>query len=138
MCADFFACAASAGFDARTPAQRFHAILLDIDHSPQHVLHPSNESFYRREGLRLLAHHLHPGGLFALWSNDPPDDAFGVELGAAFDRWDARVVTFHNPLQEPDAANTVYVARQAGVIDRGRGDPSSTRRSAHLGLRRHE
>jgi spermidine synthase len=113
MCADFFACAASAGFDARTPAQRYHAILLDIDHSPQHVLHPSNESFYRREGLRLLAHHLHPGGLFGLWSNDPPDDAFGVELGAAFDRWDARVVTFHNPLQDRDATNTIYLARTA-------------------------
>ena len=30
---------------------------------------------------------------------------------AAFDRWEAHVVTFHNPLQDRDAANTVYVAR---------------------------
>lgn len=108
--ADFFALAASPGFDARSPAKRFDAVLLDIDHSPQHVLHPANASFYRREGLGQLAHHLHPGGLFALWSNDPPDAAFGVELGAAFARWDAQVVTFHNPLQDRDATNTIYLA----------------------------
>ena len=113
VCADFFALAASAGFDARAPAKRFHAVLLDIDHSPQHVLHPGNASFYRRAGLRKLAQHLHPGGLFALWSNDPPDAGFGTELGAAFERWDAHVVTFHNPLQDRDATNTVYVARMA-------------------------
>ncbi len=29
-----------------------------------------------RRGSRRLAEHLHPGGVFALWSNDPPDDAF--------------------------------------------------------------
>jgi len=112
-CADFFECAASTGFDARSPDRCFHAILLDVDHSPRHVLHPSHASLYRRNGLLELARHLYPGGLFALWSNDPPDDAFDAELGAVFDRREARVVTFHNPLQNRDAANTIYLARTA-------------------------
>ena len=113
--ADFFALSASPGFDADAPGKRFHAVLLDIDHSPRNVLHPSHSSFYRRKGLRRLANHIHPGGLFALWSNDPPDEAFGAELAAAFDRWEAHIVKFHNPLQDRDAANTVYIARTAFV-----------------------
>ncbi len=40
---DFFAGAASeAGFDADQPGRRYHAILVDIDHSPKNVLHPSH------------------------------------------------------------------------------------------------
>jgi hypothetical protein len=113
VAADFFALAASDGFDAEAPGKRFHAVLLDIDHSPRHVLHPSHSSFYRRAGLQRLANHLQPDGVFALWSNDPPDDVFGAELSATFDRWEAHVVTFDNPLQDRDAANTVYVARTA-------------------------
>ena len=45
---DFFAMALSAetGFDPDEPASRFHAIMLDIDHSPAHVLLPSNAALY--------------------------------------------------------------------------------------------
>ena len=39
---DFFALVDSAGIDPRAPGRRFHAILVDIDHSPRHVLHPSH------------------------------------------------------------------------------------------------
>jgi hypothetical protein len=35
---DFFALANSPGFDPAAPGRRFHAILVDIDHSPRHVL----------------------------------------------------------------------------------------------------
>lgn len=110
---DFFALAAGRGFDPDAPERRFHAILVDIDHSPRHVLHPSHAPFYRREGLRSLATHLYPGGVFALWSNDPPDEVFSGELTHAFERWAAHVVKFHNPLQDRDAANTIYIARTA-------------------------
>lgn len=110
---DFFALAASPSFDADVPGKRFHAVLLDIDHSPQHVLHPSHARFYERQGLRHLAAHLHSDGVFALWSNDPPDQAFGAELEAVFACWEAHIVRFHNPLQNREAANTVYIARTA-------------------------
>ncbi|MGH3375360.1 MAG: spermidine synthase [Actinoallomurus sp.] len=106
---DFFALATT-GFDPETPARRFHAVLLDIDHSPRHVLHPSHADFYGPEGLRRVAARLHPGGVFALWSNDPPDAEFGALLTEVFARHEAHVVEFDNPLQGRKAANTVYVA----------------------------
>ena len=50
---DFFAMAASdGGFDPEAPGRRFHAVLLDIDHTPRHVLHPSHAAFYTPAGLR--------------------------------------------------------------------------------------
>ena len=112
---DFFALAYSPdqGFDAQTPGRRFHAILLDIDHSPRHLLHPANSAFYEPAGLHHLTAHLHPDGVFALWSNDPPEDSFLEALDSTFAASQAHVVTFHNPLQNSQAACTVYVARMA-------------------------
>src|SRR5205814_9598537 len=66
---DFFAMAGAAGFDPEVPGRRVHAIVVDIDHSPRHVLHPGHASFYTPEGLRRVPGHLHPGGVLALWSN---------------------------------------------------------------------
>ena len=88
-------------------------MIVDIDHSPSHLLHPSHAGFYEPAGLRRLAEQLHPGGVFSLWSNDPPDDAFTALLADVFTGVRAEVVSFHNPLQERDATNTVYLARTA-------------------------
>ncbi|OLT23260.1 spermidine synthase [Actinomadura sp. CNU-125] len=107
---DFFALA-EAGLDPQTPGARFHAVLLDIDHSPSHVLAPANAAFYRPGPLRRLAGQLRPGGVFALWSNDPPDDAFTALLGEVFAEVTPHVVEFPNPVQGGTSANTVYVAR---------------------------
>lgn len=111
--ADFFALAADPerGFDPATPGRRFHAVLLDIDHSPRNLLAPQNAAFYAADGLRRLAAQLLPGGVFALWSDDPPDADFLVDLRAVFTRAEAHVVTFANPLLERDSASTVYVAQ---------------------------
>ncbi|MCW4457207.1 spermidine synthase [Microbacterium sp. MPKO10] len=91
--------------------ERYSAILLDIDHSPRHRLDSGNDDFYRSEGLRALDRHLAPGGVFALWSDDPPDDEFMVELRAVFDEATAHVVEFDNPVTGGVSSNTVYVAR---------------------------
>ena len=105
---DFFALAAGAGgFDA---GRRFHAVLLDIDHTPDFVLHPSHSAFYTPEGLRALARHLQPDGLFALWSNDPPDAAFTALLETVFADVQAQLVTFPTPLTGATSSNTVYLA----------------------------
>lgn len=109
---DFFAMAAgSDGFDPAAPGRQFDAVLLDVDHSPRHVLHPDNAALYTVGGMRALARHLRPGGAFALWSNDPPDEAFTAVLAAIFAEVAAHVVSFPNPLQGGESANTVYVAR---------------------------
>ena len=112
---DFFEMSASwfRGFDPENRGRRFHAILLDVDHSPRDVLHPSHAPFYEPDGLRRLASHLHPGGVFALWSTDPPDERFHIALSEVFAYYETHVVTFPNPIQDRDEANTVYVARNA-------------------------
>jgi len=110
---DFFTRATSdAGFDPNMPARRFHAVLVDIDHSPDSLLDPHSAAFYQPEGLRQLAAHLHPGGVFGLWSNDLPDDAFTARLRGVFAEARAERVTFHNPLQDRPFTQTVYLARK--------------------------
>ncbi|MFF3343109.1 spermidine synthase [Streptomyces flavidovirens] len=109
---DFFAMTGDPrGLDPEQPDRRFHAILLDVDHSPRHVLHPRHAALYRPAGLRALAGRLHPGGVFALWSNDPPDEQFNSVLAEVFAESEAHVVDLPNPLQGGTSSNTVYVAR---------------------------
>lgn len=112
--ADFFAQARSKeGFDPEKPGRLFHAVLLDIDHSPRSLLHPSNAAFYEAEGLRALSAHLRPGGVFALWSDDPPDNDFLDVLADVFATARAHIVSFPNPLLEGTSESTVYVACKA-------------------------
>ena len=101
---------ASRGFDPTRPGRRYHAILLDIDHSPRHWLNPAHAGLYTVGGLRCLAKSLHPGGVFALWSNDPPDAAFSASLAEVFATARAEVVRFDNPLQQRTATSTIYLA----------------------------
>jgi spermidine synthase len=113
---DFFAMSDSeAGFDAHSPGRRFDAVLVDIDHSPNNLLHPRHAALYTAAGLKRLADHLHPGGVFALWSNDPPEAAFQGTLAGAFATSAAHVVTFDNAFGEHGASNTVYVGVKADL-----------------------
>jgi len=114
---DFFelalAGAEDIGFDPSGSIRKFHAILLDIDHSPDNLLHQRHGTFYSMEGLRVLAGKIHPGGVFALWSDDPPEETFLKALQGAFAECESHVVTFENPLRDRDSASTVYVAKVA-------------------------
>lgn len=111
---DFFALAAAPdGFDF---GRRFHAVLLDIDHSPRNLLHSRHASFYSIGGLQALAAQLQPGGVFAMWSDEPPDDDFMHLLKNVFENVRAQVVTFPNRLLDRDSASTVYVARMKGIM----------------------
>ena len=113
---DFFAISHSAaGFDSDRPRRRFDAVLVDIDHSPRNLLHPRHAALYTPRGLARLAGHLQPGGVFALWSNDPPDDEFNAALAGAFATSASHVVTFDNSQGDHDASNTVYVAVKADL-----------------------
>jgi spermidine synthase len=112
---DFFALVNSGSLDSGNPGKRFHAVLLDIDHSPRDRLHARHESFYAVDGLRRVAMHLHPGGVFAMWSDDSPDEEFMQALHAAFGDCRAHIVTFPNPLMGRDSASTVYIARSGSL-----------------------
>jgi spermidine synthase len=91
-------------------APRYDAILVDIDHSPRHRLHPSHADLYTAAGLRALARHLTADGVFALWSDDPPDAEFSALLAEVWTRTNAHVVSFDNPLTGGVSTNSVYVA----------------------------
>lgn len=106
--ADFFAWVVS----DRAPGG-WNAVMVDIDHAPDSLLHPSHAEFYRAESLRGLAARMAPGGVFALWSADPPDEAFGGELEKAFARAWTREVEFFNPLVNETDRNTLYLAKRA-------------------------
>jgi len=109
---DFFGLAASTGggFDREDPARPAHAVLLDVDHSPSHWLAPENGGFYSAAGLESLAEKIHPGGVFGLWSNDPPDAQFTRLLEAVFRSSEEHVVTFPNPFTGGESTCTIYLA----------------------------
>ena len=112
---DFFKLAASSGgFDPDSPGRLFHAVLLDIDHSPSHWLDTGNSAFYTGAGLTALAASSHPGGVFGLWSNDPPDEPFSSLLEEVFASAESHLVTFPNPSTGGESSNTIYLAYRAG------------------------
>jgi len=114
--ADFFAWAMSGESEEGKPASEapvdpVHAILLDVDHSPSHWLNPSNGAFYSVGGLRSLSEKLLPGGVFGLWSDDPPEERFVELLRQIFASAKAHVVSFPNPYLGGESSATIYVAQ---------------------------
>jgi spermidine synthase len=113
---DFFALATSDdGLDPAFPGQRFDAILVDIDHSPKELLDQRSAHFYTPAGLKAVAAYLKPGGVFGLWSNNPPDDGFTKRLSGIFAGARAEPITFHNPLQDRPSTQSVYLGRTAAI-----------------------
>lgn len=111
VCADFFAAAMStAGFEPAVPGRTYDAILLDIDHSPRHVLNHPHTEFYTYDGLQAASAHLAPGGTFAMWSDDRPDDDFCAILESVLTNVEAQQIWFDNPLTRDRSANTIYLA----------------------------
>lgn len=108
--ADFFALVDQGiAFDDGIAAP-FDAILVDIDHTPSHHLHDGHAGFYSPAGLRRVAEQLVPGGVFALWSDDPPHDGFTATMREVFADVRAEVVSFPNHYTGGESACTVYLA----------------------------
>lgn len=119
---DFFALAASeAGFDPEQPGRKMDAILVDIDHAPDFLLDQGSAGFYTAEGLAALSRHLKPGGVFGLWSDDPPDAGFTARLAGVFAEARAEPVIFDNPYLGDTVTQTVYIARAPGAVAQSDG-----------------
>ncbi|MBI9098152.1 MAG: spermidine synthase [Spirochaetaceae bacterium] len=112
--ADFFALSrrVTENFDPESPLKKHHVILLDIDHTPTHVLHQTNSHFYSEEGLRELREHLHRGGVFALWADGSPQESFTNHLRKVFSQAESHHIRFDNPITGGSSEGTVYVARK--------------------------
>ncbi len=111
--ADFFALSqdVSKSFDPADPEKKHDAILLDIDHSPTRVLHQTNTRFYSEQGLRELAQHLKPGGVFALWADGFPEASFTRHLAGVFATAESHTIRFKNPITGGSSEGAVYVAQ---------------------------
>lgn len=112
---DFFALASSeTGFDAQQPGRQYDAILIDIDHTPERLLHGGSAGFYTVDGLSNLQRFLKPSGIVGLWSDERPDEAITGLLGGAFAQSWAEPVVFANPLQDGrEITQTVYLGRKS-------------------------
>jgi hypothetical protein len=111
MEADFFELALSeGGFDPDNPGRKYHAIIVDIDHTPDLLLDEKNSRLYTPEGLGRVARFLHPGGVFGLWSDHPPDEEFRRRLECVFGSAEVRNVTFENPFTGEKYTQAVYLA----------------------------
>jgi hypothetical protein len=102
--------------DPETSGRKFDAILLDIDHSPDFLLHPSHGDFYTPDGLRRTADLLRPRGVFAMWSDGETNPEFLASLEKIFADAKAETIRFANPLQDRESSSTVYVARRQDGI----------------------
>lgn len=114
--ADFFEWALSENDPAHESIpRRFGAILVDIDHSPEYLLQPANMRFYQADSLQRLAGKLVPGGVFALWSADPPQDSLVRKMETAFAEVTTHEIEFYDTLFSERDANTIYLAHAPEV-----------------------
>lgn len=111
---DFFALArdTSRSFDSDNPAKKYDAILLDIDHTPTHVLHQTNKHFYTEAGLNELATHLKEEGVFALWADGAPEKNFTEHLKKVFADVESHHIQFDNPITGGTSEGAVYSGRR--------------------------
>lgn len=61
-------------------AQKFDAILLDVDNGPEGLSRPGNDALYSHNGIARAKAAMRPGGMLAVWSV-APDPAFTKRLG---------------------------------------------------------
>jgi spermidine synthase len=113
---DFFELAKT-GLDVSDAKRKFDAVLLDIDHSPKHFLDERNRSFYEFEGLELLREQIKENGVFAIWSNEAPDEKFTNHLKFIFGTATAQTIEFINPYTNSTAVNSVYVAHKKAILN---------------------
>ncbi len=103
------------GFDDAHPGFRYDAILVDIDHAPDRQLDSTNSPFYEPAGLIAARNHLKPGGVFGLWSDDPPDDGFLAMMQRVFDTASGVPIAFANPYTGGESACSVYIGSNGGA-----------------------
>lgn len=117
--ADFFAVATAetTGFNTGSNTEiidnKVHAVLLDIDHTPDFWLNSSNSNFYTVKSLSKMADKIHLKGIFGLWSDErEPNQQFINLLDQVFASSEAHIVEFPNPYTGESSSNTVYLAQK--------------------------
>lgn len=96
---------------AEPPIEKFDAILIDIDHSPDERLDEDNSvPFYTVAGLRAAAQHLTPGGVLAVWSY-AESGPFADALREVFDDVHVEPVSYDNEMIHERRTDWLFFAR---------------------------
>jgi spermidine synthase len=95
---------------AQESDERWDAILVDVDHSPEEPLGRESESFYREPGLARARRHLAPGGVFGVWSY-AESPRFADALARVFGEVRVERVRFENRLFGEEETNVLFLAR---------------------------
>ena len=95
---------------AADPVRRHDVILIDVDHSPDERLGPSNADFYTPAGLALAKRHLAPGGVLAVWSY-AASSPFADALREVFREVHVESLDFDNRVVEARETNWLFLAR---------------------------
>jgi spermidine synthase len=113
---------------------RFDAILLDLYEGPRTAAHGRDDPLYGRAALERVRAALEPGGIFAVWSEEP-DAAFEARLGAAGFTWERRRPGRGGPRHTLYlAAATCARASRANAATSGAGRASAAlRRTSRAG-----
>ncbi len=56
-----------------------------------------------------MAEKLKPKGVFAMWSQNLPEENFEALLKTVFQTVTSHVISFYNPFQNNESTNSVYV-----------------------------
>lgn len=95
---------------AGAPGKRYHAILIDVDHSPEDRLARGDSSFYCEDGLARAKRHLEPGGVLGVWSYDE-SPAFEAALRRAFPEVRVEPVAFYNRFVGKEQTDRLFLAK---------------------------
>ena len=111
---DFFELTSSSSqqLESNLKGCQFDAILLDIDHSPSHLLSSKNRHFYSVSSIQLITNMLRTEGIFAMWSNNPPEQKFVNTLKEVFHTSRAEIVDFPNPYSGNSSTCTIYIGEK--------------------------
>ncbi|WP_150306162.1 spermidine synthase [Pseudomonas saliphila] len=102
-------------------AQRFDAIMLDIDNGPEGLTRSTNSWIYSLDGLRACARSLRGDGVLTVWSASA-DREFSNRLGKAGFRAEERQVYAHG---NRGPKHTIWVATPGAASKPGRAAQSS-------------
>ena len=94
----------------RPPITTHDLLLIDVDHSPDERLGESSDSFYAHANLVLVARHLKPGGVFALWSTSD-SRGFEEELRKTFEDVRVEPIEFFNETMGAQETNWLFFAK---------------------------
>ncbi|KRE42778.1 spermidine synthase [Knoellia sp. Soil729] len=106
----------------------YDAVLVDIDHAPDWLLREDHGDLYTAEGFGRVGAMLTDDGVFALWSDEPPEPEVVQRMSVAFKHADAHVVPFPNPITGGHSSNTVYLAggpRRDDIVAWARNHPAT-------------